>query len=142
MLMHIDDLIIQENARRDTLFQSIYSQGPVFTSNNYGSITFTHAGGFIWTDFDLLVPQLIPPNTKGDGRVLMDLFISESFMDRYIGAFTFRFAGSNTTLRFMYNIDNQGLRLEVVPDFAVEGIAVTRRASSPMVLYFFKNSSN
>jgi hypothetical protein len=41
----------------------------------------------------------------------------------------------------MYNLDNQGLRLEVVPEFAVEDITVTRRPSSPMVLYFFKDSS-
>lgn len=138
----IDDIIVQENARREMLFQSIYNQGPVFTSNNYGSITFSQAGGFTWTDFDLLIPHLISPDVRGEGRVLMDLFISESFKDRYLGALTFRFTGSNTVLRFMYNIDNQGLRLEVVPDFAVEGIAVTRRASSPTVLYFYKDSSN
>jgi hypothetical protein len=41
----------------------------------------------------------------------------------------------------MYSLDNQGMRLEVVPDFAIEDVTVTRRAASPMVLYFFKDSS-
>jgi hypothetical protein len=40
----------------------------------------------------------------------------------------------------MYLLDNQGLRLEVVPDFGIEDITVTRRSSTPMVLYFFRDT--
>ena len=137
----VNDLIIQENSRREAQYAAIYEQGPVFTSNNYGTIIFTQANGFSWTGFDLLVPQLIPFEAKGEGQVYMDLFIAQSFTERYTGAVTFRFSGSNTILRFMYSLDNQGMRLEVVPDYAVEDITVTRRSSSPMVLYFFKDTS-
>ena len=139
----INDLITQENTRREAQFMAIYNQGPVFTSNNYGTISFSQTGGFTWTGFDLLIPQLIPDNTNGEGRVLMDLFIAQSFTDRYNGAFTFRFTDirTNNTLRFMYSLDNQGMRLEVVPDYAVEDITVTRRSPSPMVLYFFRDSA-
>jgi hypothetical protein len=138
----VDDLIMQENARRESQYAAIFNQGPLFTSNNYGSITFTHTGGFIWTGFDLLIPHVIPFDTRGEGHVDMDLFITPSFEERYNGACTFRFTdGSRLILRFMYNLDNQGLRLEVLPDFAVEDITVTRRESSPMVLYFFRDSS-
>jgi len=137
----VNDLIIQENSRREAQYEAIYEQGPVFTSNNYGTIIFTETGRFTWTGFDLLVPQLIPEGTRGEGRVDMDLFIAQSFTDRYTGAVTFRFTGTNTTLSFMYSLDNQGLRLEVVPDYAVEDITVTRRSSAPMVLYFFKDTS-
>jgi hypothetical protein len=71
----------------------------------------------------------------------MDLFISHTFTEQYNGAFTLRLTDSpNTPLRFMYSLDNQGLRLEVVPDFGVENITVTRRATSPMVLYFFRDT--
>jgi len=137
----VDDLILQEKARREAQYAIIFNQGPVFTSNNYGSITFTQAGSFIWTGYDLLVPHIIPRDTKGDGQVLMDLFITPSFEERYNGAFSFKFSGSSKfTLRFMYSLDNQGLRLEVLPDFAVEDVTVTRRASSPVVLYFFRDS--
>jgi hypothetical protein len=138
----VDDIIMQENTRREAQFMAVYSQGPVFTSNNYGTIAFSQTGGFRWTGFDLLVPQLIPSEAKGDGRVYMDLFLSPSFTERYMGAFTFRFTDvrPNVNLRFMYSLDNQGLRLEVVPEYAVENITVTRRSSSPMVLYFFRDS--
>jgi len=139
----VDDLIVQENARREGQFMAIYEQGPVFTSNNYGTIAFTQAGSFTWTGFDLLVPQLIPFEARGEGQVYMDIFLAPSFAERYTGAVTFRFTDvtPNVTLRFMYSLDNQGMRLEVVPDYAVEDITVTRRSSSPMVLYFFKDTS-
>ena len=138
----IEDLIMQENARRESRYAAIFNQGPVFTSNNYGSITFTQSGGFIWTGFDLLTPHIIPNDIKGEGHVYMDLFITPSFEERYNGAFTLRFTDSSkSVIRFMYSLDNQGLRLEFLPDFAVEDITVTRRASSPVVLYFFKDSS-
>ncbi|MDR1839845.1 MAG: SH3 domain-containing protein [Treponema sp.] len=140
----IDDIIIQENTRRETQFMTIYNHGPVFTSNNYGTIVFTESHGFTWTGFDLLVPQLIPAASGGRGRVYMDIFLSTSLAERYNGAFTFRLTDvtPNRNLVFMYGLDNQGLRLEVVPDFGVEDITVTRRATSPVVLYFFKDLSD
>jgi len=139
----VNDLIIQENARRDTQYMAIYNQGPVFTSNNYGTITLLKTGDFSWTGYDLLVPQIIPQETKGGGRINMDLFISPSYEERYNGAFTMRFADirQKNTVYFLYALDNQGLRLEVVPDYGIEDITVMRRAPSPIVLYFFKDSS-
>ena len=138
----VNDLIIQENARRETQYLSIYNQGPVFTSNNYGTITLLKTGDFSWKGYDLLVPQVIPQETKGGGRISMDLFISPSYEDRYNGAFTLRFTDirQKNTVYFLYAIDNQGLRLEVVPDYGIEDITVMRRAPSPVVLYFFKDS--
>jgi len=140
---NVDNLIIQENAKRENQYLNIYNQGPVFTSNNYGTITLLQTGDFTWTGFNSLVPQLISPDTRGSGRILMDLYISPSYEERYNGAFTLRFTDirSNNTLYFLYAIDNQGLRLEVVPEFCIEDITVTRRASSPTVLYFFRDSS-
>jgi len=138
----VSDLIMQENTRRQGQFMAIYNQGPVFTSTNYGTITFTTTENFTWTGFDLLVPQHISPETKGQGLIFMDLFISPSYEGLYNGAFTLRFTDirQNNTLYFMYNLDNQGLRLEVVPDYYIEGITVTRRSTDPMVLYFYRDS--
>jgi hypothetical protein len=138
----LDDLILQENARRETQFLTIYNQGPVFSNNNYGTITLLQSGNFTWTGYDLLVPQLISPDTKGGGRISMDLYISPSYEERYNGAFTLRFTDirQNNTIYFLYTLDNQGLRLEAVPDYGIEDITVTRRASSPVVLYFFTDS--
>jgi hypothetical protein len=140
----VDDLIIQENARRETQLASIVNMGSKFTSNNYGTVTFSPNGEFAWMGYDLLVPHLIPAEATGTGNIFMDLFLTPSFEEHYTGAFTLRFAGvpANTgRVRFMYSLDNQGLRLEVVPDYAIEEVTVTRRSTSPIVLYFFMDES-
>jgi len=139
---NIDDLIIQETARRENQYLTIYNQGPVFTSNNHGTITLLRTGDFTWTGYETLVPQLIPIETRGTGRINMDLYISPSYEARFNGAFTLRFSDvrARNTLYFLYSIDNQGLRMEVIPDFGIEGVTVMRRDSSPIVLYFFRDS--
>jgi len=139
----VDDIIIQETARRESQFLVIYNQGPVYSSNNYGTITLLQTGDFTWTDYDLLVPQIIPQETRGGGRISMDLYIPPSYEEKYNGAFTLRFTDTrqNNIVYFLYAIDNQGLRLEVVPDYGIENTTVMRRASSPVVLYFFTDNS-
>jgi hypothetical protein len=145
----VDDLIVQEGARREGLFNAIYAQGPAFTSNNYGTIIFTETGEFTWTGFDLLVPQIVPASARGSGTAAMDLFLAPSLRDRYSGAFTLRFgedggtdAGNGGAVHFMYTLDNQGFRIEYVPGANIEEVTVTRRAGSPMVLYFFRDEWN
>ena len=144
----IDDLIVQETARRERLYNAIFSQGPVFTSNNFGTITFRADGTFTWRGFDLLVPQHIPETIAGQGSeargtVLMDLFLVPVLEDRYNGAFTLRFTqtgGRQAILRCMYSLDNQGFRIEIVPESSIEdGVTIARRAPSPMVLFFFRD---
>jgi len=136
----VDDLIMQENARRERLYDTIYSQGPIFTSNNYGTIAFNEDGSFMWRGFDLLVPRFIPESAEGNGTVSMDLFLDPALEDRYSGAFTLHFAGEAAVLRCMYALDNQGFRIEVAPESTIEDSTVVRRAASPMVLYFFKDA--
>jgi len=141
----VDDIILQEIARRERLYNEIYSQGPVFTSNNYGTITFMESassggGTFSWRNFDLLVPRFIPDNIEGDGTILLDLFLDPSLTDRYDGAFTLRFSNSRVALYCMYSLDNEGFRIEIVPDSSIEDVTIVRRGTSPMVLYFFRDT--
>jgi len=139
---NIRNIISQESARRESEFKKIFDQGPVFSSTNYGTLTLISTGNFTWTGYELLVPQLFPAETNGTGRINMDLYVSEAFEDRYNGAFTLIFSDirTNNTFYFMYGIDNQGLRLEVVPASSIEDTTIVRRAASPMIFYFFKDS--
>jgi hypothetical protein len=139
----VNDLIVQERAHRNRLLTAMYNHGPVFTSNNYGTLTLTSSGDFTWTGYDLLVPQLFPAETSGIGRINMDIYISPTFGDRYNGAFSLVFTDirTNNTFYFMYGFDEQGLRLEVVPANYIEDVTVMRRSPSPMVLYFFRNTA-
>jgi len=138
----VEDLVIQETARRERLYNAIYHQGPVFTSNNYGTIIFRENGTFTWKGFDLLVPHLLPESVDGTGTISMDLFLAPELEDRYTGAFTLHFGngGAQAILRCMYALDNQGFRIEIAPETTIEDNTVFRRAASPMVLYFFKDA--
>jgi len=138
----INNIIQQENARREEQFMTIFNQGSVFTSSNFGTISFISTGDFTWTGFELLVPQLFPAETSGNGRLIMDLFIPPSLESQFDGAFTLQFTDirTNNTFFFLYALDNQGIRLEVVPAASLENSTVARRASSPIVMFFFRDT--
>jgi len=140
--VEVDDIVMQETTRRERLYDTIYHEGPVFTSNNYGTIAFREGGTFTWKGFDLLVPQHLPESIDGNGTISMDLFLGTGLEDRYTGAFTMLFGNSGTeaVLHCMYALDNQGFRIEIAPETTIEDNTVIRRAASPMVLYFFKDA--
>ncbi len=140
--INIDDIITQETGRREALFQTLLSTGPVFHSENYGTLTFQPGNSFSWIGYNLLVPQTIPASVEGRGTADMGLFLSASLQTQYTGAMSLQFYGADqgkpATLYFMYTIDSQGIRLEYVPESSLDGNVVTRRAVSPIVMYFYK----
>jgi hypothetical protein len=138
LAMDVEDLIVQENGRREALFQSMYEQGPVFTSNNYGTLALTAEGSFTWTGNRLLIPQVIPLSARQGGSAVMDLYLAPGLQQRYQGAFSLRFDGASVPVRFMYSLDSQGLRIEYAPDTSMNGNMAVRRASSPTVIYFYR----
>jgi hypothetical protein len=133
---------MQETARREGLFEVLYTQGPSFSSHNYGTLTFEANGRFTWTGYNILVPLVIPVSALEGGLVDMRLFLANSLSDRYNGAFTLRFDTASRAaaaeVDFLYTLDNQGFRIEYVPPSGKDGITVARRASSPMVIYFYR----
>jgi hypothetical protein len=137
----VDDLIIQETERRNALFRVIYNQGPVFSSANYGTLSFSPDGTFSWTNYDLLIPHVIPSQVMGSGIIDMRLFIAPSVTSSYQGGFSLNFNGigsPDVTVDFMYTIDDQGFRIEYVPPENITAVTITRRAASPTVIYFHR----
>jgi hypothetical protein len=139
----VDDLILQETARRQRLFSLIYGQGPLFSSANYGALTLNRNASFVWTGFDLLVPHVIPASARGNGRVNMGIFLDPQFEDQYAGAFTLRFNAENgsESVSFLYNFEQDGLRIEYISDACFDGVTVVRREASPTVIYFSKGGT-
>ena len=138
----VEDIILQETARRDELFRTIYEHGPVFTSANYGVLTFEPNRRFTWTGNHLLVPGIIPATALASGTLDMRLFVGGPVSELYMGAFTMSFdgfAGNRAQADFMFTLDSQGLRIEHVPHTSLDGQTVVRRASSPLVIFFFRD---
>jgi hypothetical protein len=139
---NIEDIITQETARREALFESFLDAGPVFHSENYGTLTFAEGNAFSWTGYNLLVPQTIPATVENNGNVDMGIFISRGLQDRYNGIISLSFAGKEeetpATRNFLYIFDSEGIRLEYIPESLLNGNLVSQRASSPIVMYFYK----
>ncbi len=140
--VNIDDIIIQETERREALFKTLVDAGPIFHSENYGTLSFSSGNRFNWTGYNLLIPQTIPSTVEGRGSVGMDSFLSRDFQDRYAGVLSLQFYGREgeapARRYFLYVIDNRGIRLEYVPESSLDGNVVNRRAVSPIVMYFYK----
>ncbi len=138
----IDSIIAQETGRREVLFETILEAGPVFHSEHYGTLRFSLGNTFVWTENNLLVPQTIPVSVENRGSVDMGLFLSRDLQDRYNGVISLQFSGraqaSSVTRNFMYILDNQGIRLEYVPESLFTGNLISQRDSSPIVMYFYK----
>ncbi|MDR2782411.1 MAG: SH3 domain-containing protein [Treponema sp.] len=135
----LDAIILQEKSLRSGLFMRIYNQGPLFSSVGYGSLTLNRNGSFSWSGFDLLTPHVIPASVQGTGKVAMRLYLDSSLKNRYVGAFTLQFNGAkDAEVDFLYNFENQGLRIEYVPKTCIDGVTVVRRATSPIIAYFSK----
>ncbi|MDR2392935.1 MAG: SH3 domain-containing protein [Treponema sp.] len=137
----VEDIIRKETARRDQLFRKIYTLGPVFRSDNYGILSFASEGRFSWSGYERLIPWVIPPTAQGSGTLSMGLFLTPELGNAYDGAFTLYLEGPaapERAVHFLYTLESQGFRLEYVPSANLEGVTVTRRASSPMIIYFFK----
>ncbi|MCL2232083.1 MAG: SH3 domain-containing protein [Treponema sp.] len=137
----VDDIIHQETVRREAQFRNIFQHGPVFTSNNFGTLTFQENGRFTWSGNMLLVPQVIPVSAMGSGSADMRLFLSTPMTQHYSGAFTMNFdgiGGARFPVNFMYTLDAHGLRIEHAPQASMDGLTVARRASSPLIIYFFR----
>jgi hypothetical protein len=137
----VDDIILQETALRERQFWNIFEHGPVFISNNYGTLGFQEDGRFTWTGNTLLVPQIIPVSVLGSGNAIMRLHLAASLEDRYDGAFTLHFDGignPGARVDFLYSLDFQGLRIEYAPPTSMDGLTVARQASNPLVISFFR----
>jgi hypothetical protein len=140
----LEDIIHKETARQAQLFRGIYTLGPVFRSDNYGTLSFTAEGRFSWKGYERLIPWVIPPAAQGSGTLSMGLFLSPDLEPAYDGAFSLSLdglSGPEGVVHFLYTLESRGFRIEYVPKTNLDGVTVTRRAGSPMIIYFFKAAS-
>jgi hypothetical protein len=140
----LDDIIAQEELRRENLYSTLYLEGPAFSSASYGQLRLGAERDFLWDGFERLIPGVVPSAALGRGRVDMGLFLSQDLAPQYGGALTFKFKslnGQDIPVCFFYTIDRDsdsgGIRLEYIPQPNIDGNRVLRRASSPMIIYFY-----
>ncbi|MCL2006848.1 MAG: SH3 domain-containing protein [Treponema sp.] len=138
----VDDIILQETVRREGLVRNAWEYGPEFTSSSHGTLTLLENGRFTWNDYSLLIPNVIPASAIGSGNLDMGLYVSPGIAEIYSGALTLRFdtvGGAQIPVNFLYAFDTRGLMIEMAPPTSMDGVTVVRRASNPVIIYFFRS---
>jgi hypothetical protein len=141
----LDDVIVQEETRRGSLYNAIYMEGPIFSSVSYGHLYLSEERDFLWEDLERLIPSVIPSAALGRGKIEMRLFLPPNLAAQYDGALTFKFksiSGPDIPVNFLYTIDAGdglgGIRLEYIPASNIDNNRVLSRDSSPIIIYFYQ----
>lgn len=134
----VRETIENEKNRRAFLYQTIVSQGPSFSSANYGLLQFLDDNSFVWTGYSLLSPSVIPSGIGSRGKVSLDYFISSDLAFNYNGAVTFRFDSDKKEIVFLYKLEENGLRMEYVPENLIRNSLISSQSQNPIILFFVK----
>lgn len=134
----IEDIIIAETERRETLYTSLLEAGTSFSSNAYGNIKMQFDGSFAWTDYGRLTPQIIPDGSDGTGKIRFDKFLSTALNDEYTGiiSFNFKYGDAFIPINFLYTLADEKLRLTYVPENDIIKNIVRKKSISPIVIAF------
>ena len=138
----IEDVIRNEQLRRDDVLDSIISVGPSFESSNYGTLQFNEDGSFIWNGYQRLSSSIIPSNSGNTGFVTFKHFLDPSLSFTYDGAITFTFDRNNRSVTFLYELTEGGIRLEDATGATFRDALITSRSGSPLVMFFSKVASS
>jgi hypothetical protein len=130
----VENIINQEKERRQNLYQALYVKGPDLHSSNFGTLTLSANSRFRWEGMEEL-----GGSDLGTGIVDINYYLAGDMADRYSGALAMRFdavAGGGRVMVFAYILDNQGLRLELIPNDLVSRRTVSKRSPDPLVISF------
>ena len=132
----INAIVAAEKQRRADAYKKVASSTGNLSSSSYGNLSFNSDGTFKWTGFKLLVPSIISSSAKNAGTCSVKYAVSKDLAATYDGVLTFKFEGSTDEVNFLYKLESDGLRLEDATSATYNGILVTARGSSPLILYF------
>ena len=132
----INAIVAAEKQRRADAYQNVASSTGELSSSSYGKLSLNTDGTFKWSGYKLLVPAVISAGAKTAGTCSVKYAVSKELAASYDGVLTFKFEGTTDEVNFLYKLENDGLRLEAANDATYNGILVTGRSSSPLIMYF------
>ena len=134
----VQQIIEDEQSRRDTLRENFLLRGNRLSSSRYGNISFDDSGNGIWRAYQTYGVTIFPEWFTGSFQLSFPLYITESLAEQYAGALTFTQAGQSlrNSMNFLYSYINNGLQLEFVPQQNIEGTLVVRRTRNPVIIFF------
>ncbi len=135
---NIDELVQQEQERRWELYDSLTEKGNVFTSEAYGTIEFINYTKFRWTDYNRLVPDVIPPHIEEkSGKLEFSLFLDDSLKSKYDGALLLIFTEKKEApIALLFTKTAEGVRFVYAPSSTRTGTVIKREPAAPIIMFF------
>ncbi|MBP5695535.1 MAG: SH3 domain-containing protein, partial [Treponema sp.] len=132
-------IVAAEKKRRTDDYEKLAERAANLSSTSYGKLSLSQDGTFRWTGFKLLVPSVISAGAKNAGTCSVKYAVSKELSGSYDGVLTFKFEGTTDEVNFLYKMEADGIRLEAANDATFNGILITARSSSPLIVYFKSN---
>ncbi len=135
---NIEELAQKEQDRRWEQYNYLTEKGNLFSSQAYGTIEFISFTKFRWTDYQRLVPEVIPPGlNENTGKLEFSLFLGDSLKPKYDGALKIIFPEKKEQPAvLLYNRIDNGVRFIYAPPSTLTGTVVEREPSAPIVMFF------
>ena len=131
----VAEIVAVERERRRQALQAITRGGARLTSTTFGTIRVAANGALSWSNFDRLVPDVLPPNFTGAATIQIDQFLSNPLVGRYDGALRIAI-GATESVVLLYTLVDDGLRLVYVPARVTRSNIVVEEPVSSVVMFF------
>ncbi|MBN1646419.1 MAG: SH3 domain-containing protein [Spirochaetales bacterium] len=132
---NLNEIIANEELRRAEAYESIFEKGSPLKSETYGTITLFDDARFVWSNYNVLVPDVIRAGAGSNGWITMDVFLAPALRSSYKGAMTFNF-NTGQKVVFAWQISPAGMRLVHIPDRIIEDKIITSDPAVKRIAFF------
>jgi len=138
----IREVIRLEEVRRRSVLERIIAQGERFVSEDWGALTITRTGRFIWAAYDKLIPEAIPEYSGEVGIIDPALFLGPALEGSWDGGISFTFDGEKCPrVDFLYRLTAENLELQLVRPIDKEWAVVNTLSEPPLLIKFRRAAS-
>lgn len=134
----LDEIIADENARRQEIIRQVVNIGRQLHSESYGTLTIDDKGSFEWKNFAVLSGKIIPRAAGNTGTVKVRFFVSPKLASSYDAVLSFYFDGVNDSVDFLARITQDTLTLEFVSKDNIVDSVVEKLNKQQVISVFSK----
>ena len=137
----LNDIIAEEKARRDALFENFVKNGNHLVSRFYGVITLNEDKSFSWTGNEKLIGTIIPRDVTNSGTVEFKYYVEGKLRGVYDGVISLRFnrreiGTKPIEINFLFKFLSDGVRFTYTKRDAIKNLEVKTISIPPLNIFF------
>jgi len=137
----INDIIAEETARRDALFNDFIKNGNRLVSRFYGTITLNEDKSFTWSGNEKLIGTIIPRDVTNEGIVEFKYYVEGKLKGFYDGVISLKFnrrdgSPKPVEINFLFKFLSNGVRFTYTEKEAIRNLEVRTISIPPLNIFF------